>query len=377
MSTMTIKTFLTTAHRLPAHKSVMLRGETGVGKSSIVRQVAKKIAKQENIENYPVIDRRLSQMSEGDIIGLPSTNGSVTKFCPPDWFMKACNEACVLFLDELNRATPEVMQAAFQIALDFELNGWKLHPQTRVFTAINTGAAYTVNEVDPALLDRFWVIDVIPTVDDFLVWARDKEGGNLHINVIDFIAHADKWLDPERNVQPGKKTTSRRSWEHLNTGLVSAGIADSPDDDLFYPMCVGYIGTEASIAFHQFVKEVDSRITGEDIIERYSKVKGKIAKLGNERQNICIEKIADYVSTLEKLNDKQGQNLHDFFETLPGELRVACWSRLVAAGVDKLEMARSIHKHCVKLVLDVFGVPFGQAGVGVMPNIPAIFKDKK
>jgi MoxR-like ATPase len=139
MTTMQVRTFLKVAPLLPKTTSVLLRGAHGIGKSQVVRQVAGLIATVEGIPSFEVIDRRLSQMSEGDMIGLPSTDGEVTRFNPPTWYKQACDKPVCLFLDELNRATPEVMQAAFQVVLDRELNGWKLHPQTRVFAAINTG----------------------------------------------------------------------------------------------------------------------------------------------------------------------------------------------------------------------------------------------
>ena len=116
MTTMSIKTFLSVANVLPGTTSVLLRGPHGIGKSQVVRKVAEGFGLE-------VIDRRLSQMTEGDMIGLPSTDGEVTRFNPPEWFKRACVAPVALFLDELNRATPEVMQAAFQVVLDRELNG--------------------------------------------------------------------------------------------------------------------------------------------------------------------------------------------------------------------------------------------------------------
>ena len=99
MTTMSIKTFINVAAKLPVETSVLLRGNHGIGKSQVVRQVARGFG-------LPVIDRRLSQMSEGDMIGLPSTDGEVTRFNPPDWFKTACTKPMCLFLDELNRAPP-------------------------------------------------------------------------------------------------------------------------------------------------------------------------------------------------------------------------------------------------------------------------------
>jgi len=355
MSTMTIKTFVAIAPRLPQTTSVLLRGPHGIGKSQVVRQVAAVIAEQNGIKNFEVVDRRLSQMSEGDMIGLPSTDGEVTRFNPPEWYKRACEKPVCLFLDELNRATPEVMQAAFQIVLDRELNGWKLHPQTRVFSAINHTAAYTVNEMDPALLDRFWTIDLTPSPEDWFTWARSA--GGVHSTVVDFLAANEKWLDTPRDVEPGKVSPSRRSWERLSNALVAASIADTPDDPMFYPLCLGYVGTEATIAYHSFAKTIDNQVSGEDVMERYPQVKAKIARLGQEKQNIVIEKMAEYVTKKCKtLSDVQGANLKAFMEDLPGELRVSAWSKLTAGGVENLELAKSVHKWCVSSILDVFGV---------------------
>lgn len=355
MTTMSIKTLLEVAPRLPVETSVLLRGDHGIGKSQVVRQIGRLIESNEKLM-MPFIDQRLSQKTEGDMIGLPSTDGEVTRFNPPDWVKRACVEPCILFLDEINRATPEVMQAAFQLVLDRELNGWQLHPKTRVYSAINSSAAYTVNEMDPALLDRFWAIDLTPTHQDWLTWAEGS--GNLASTIIDFHKSTDKWLDTPRGTEPGKVTTSRRSWERLSAALNNVGIAEQPDNGLFYPICLGYIGTEATIAFHSFVKTIDNQVSGEEVLSDYSKVKRKIAKLGQEKQNVVIEKVADYITkNLKSLDDNQGVNLKQFIDDLPGELRVSCWHKLMqGSGVENLDLARSIHKHCVQAVLSVFGV---------------------
>ena len=62
---MNIKTFTNIASSLPADVSVLVRGPHGIGKSHIFRQIADSFG-------VDLIDRRLSQMTEGDIIGLPS-----------------------------------------------------------------------------------------------------------------------------------------------------------------------------------------------------------------------------------------------------------------------------------------------------------------
>lgn len=357
MSNMSIKTFLAVGRKLPVETSVLLRAIHGVGKSQVIRQLALMIAMAEGDANREFIDRRLSQMTEGDMVGLPSTDGEVTRFNPPDWVKRACEKACTIFLDELNRATPEVMQAAFQLVLDRELNGWKLHPQTRVYSAINHTAAYSVNEMDPALLDRFWAINLEPTKEDWLVWGKENNhicGAVLAFHQADA---GDKWLDPPKDVEAGQKSTSRRTWERLSKALVHAGIAETPADDLFYPICLGFVGTEATIAFQQFCKTIDYQVTGEEVLRDYPAAREKVQKLGQEKQNVLIEKVVDYITKVTgQITDEMGPNLAALAKDLPGELRVSLWTKVMSHnGPNKTELAKSMHTWCVESVLETFG----------------------
>ena len=82
-------------HVTNVRKPVLLRGRHGIGKSTVVYQFADKIG-------LPVVERRASQMTEGDLVGLPSIKGNSTRFNPPDWFKAACDKPVVLFLDEVD-----------------------------------------------------------------------------------------------------------------------------------------------------------------------------------------------------------------------------------------------------------------------------------
>lgn len=397
-TSMSISAFKETAVLLSPATSVLLRAQHGVGKSQVVRQVrsmlSAKLATSKVVDLsrykdlkdfYQVTDRRLSQMTEGDMVGLPSTDGNVTRFNPPDWYKQACDQPMVLFLDELNRATPEVMQAAFQIVLDRELNGWKLHPLTRVYAAINTGANYTVNEMDPALLDRFWVIDLEPKLEDFIEWARstDKEqGGDLHPSIPDFMLATKRpdgtnWLFPAKKADVASKQPSPRSWAAVNRELVSAGLIEDPKHPAFYQITRGFVGNEAAIAFTDYCKTIDRQITGKEVVNDYNKkhVKAKVAAAGMERQNEVIDRVVAYVlENVEELNKTQGENVAALMSDLPEELRVSLWGKLTSLGTEKVKLALSVHKYCMPLVCGVFGVKPGEEGIGQVPHIPGIFR---
>ena len=214
---MDIKTFKTVASKLPPHIAVLMRGPTGVGKSHLARAAAAEL-------DLPYIDVRLSTMSEGDFGGYPDIEGmketSIMTFCMPSFFIRACREPVVLMLDEMNRALPGVMQGAFQLVLDRELgndkdgNPYRLHPETRIFAAINAGAEYDVNDMDPALLRRFWTVDLEPTTADWLDWAKEE---GIDPILADFVRQhpAHLRVDPSE-VEPGTVCPNPASWHRVD-----------------------------------------------------------------------------------------------------------------------------------------------------------------
>ena len=213
---MEISVFKTVAQNLPPHIAVLMRGPTGIGKSQVTRSIADEL-------DLPFIDVRGSTMQEGDVIGYPDLEAmkrdGVSSFCLPSWFIRATKEPCVLMLDELNRSMPGVMQGFFQIVLDRELGNDKdgnpicLHPQTRVFAAVNVGNEYDVNDMDPALLRRFWVADLEPDVKGWIDWATEAK---LDEVLIEFIGqNPEHWRVDAAEVEPGSVCPNPASWHRL------------------------------------------------------------------------------------------------------------------------------------------------------------------
>jgi hypothetical protein len=332
---MDIKTFVNVVPRLPANISVMVRGPHGVGKSQLFAQIA-------NTLGLEMIDRRLSQMTEGDLLGLPELVDGVTRFCPPDWYMTACKKPVVLLLDEYNRATPEVLQTAMQITLDRELNGWKLHPETRIYAAVNASAEYTVNELDPAQADRFWTIDLEPTVEDWLNWAS---GAGVDPIVVDFIRQHPGHLRHHGQAEPGKVYPSQRSWERLDNTLKHAGMAPStvagavPDG--FYALSLGFIGVEGALTLRDFVANYESQISAEDVLDNWKKHRTKVLKLNADKQNALLDKVLDHCKR-NKWTVDQTTHLQDFLRNTSGEIMVSFFNKVMET--QQLDNIRTLHK---------------------------------
>ena len=338
---MDIKTFTAVAKVLPPNISVCIRGAHGIGKSSLTYQIAEAMG-------LKPIERRLSQMSEGDMIGLPELVDGTTSFRPPDWYMMACREPCLVFLDEINRSTDEIRQAASQVVGMHSLNGHALHPETRVYTAINASSEYDVGDMDPALLDRFYVIDLEPTVEEWLEWAAV----NCHEFVVDFIRSNHKMLEHDGPIEPGAVYPSRRSWKKVNDCLVAAKLIEDPNDARFYGVSVGLLGPATAAAFVDHVKKMDLHMSADDILNRWSKVQSKVKKLGNERFNILIEKLVEH-SVKNTWTDRQAKNLKKFIDTMPDELKLGFWSALTdhPERTKMLENIKRAHVHLVPVLL--------------------------
>jgi hypothetical protein len=327
---MDIKTFQLVASKLPPEIAILMRGPTGVGKSFLGKAIADE-------EGKPFIDVRLSVMSEGDVGGYPDIEGmketGVMTFCMPSWFMRACSEPVVLMLDEMNRALPGVQQSAFQLVLDRELgndkNGvpYRLHPETRIVAAVNAGAEYDVNEMDPALLRRFWVCDIIPTSEDWIIWANNEGIDEI---LVDFIRQnpAHLRVDPTQ-VEPGTVAPNPASWHRLDTTYKHAGMAPvtvaGTRPDGFYALATGFVGTEAAIALTDFVENYELVISAEDILDRYEEIEDRIEQLNASGHSALIEKIADNCKDA-KWKARQAKNVARYAEALSGELMVSLWN---------------------------------------------------
>jgi hypothetical protein len=313
---------------------VLLRSRHGVGKSTVVYQIAERLGK-------PVIERRASQMTEGDLLGLPKVDGDRTTWLPPDWLKRACEEAVVLFVDEIDRGTPEVRQGFFELTDSRKIAGNFLHKDTVIFAAVNGGEAsgqYQVGEMDPAELDRWVVFDLEPSVEDWLSWAK----GKVDSLVWDFINQQPSHLEHKGDFEPNKVYPSRRSWVRFNNTVTDGEnpilVAGERQVPLFN-LATAFLGLEAAVSFQDFVANYARQVTAEDIFE-----KGNfklIEKWTLPEHTAFIDKVGSKDYWKQDLTDVQIENLAKYILCTPSEAAVKLWHN-VSEG--KYENLIKLHK---------------------------------
>lgn len=231
----------------PATQNIMLVGKHGIGKSRILEDYfSKKGAK--------VVTLFLGQMSDpGDLIGLPEKNEKTgkTDFMLPYWF-PVDGEPVVLFLDELNRARPEVLQTIMDLTLNRKLAGKSLPNGSRIISAVNNGNEYQLTDLDPALVSRFNIYEFAPTVEDWLLWALSS---GIDDRIIAFISENPEYLDGDMSspIDGLERTPDRRSWER--TSAIIKNLEALSDDAK--ALVTGIIGNRATADFFRFVLKND------------------------------------------------------------------------------------------------------------------------
>jgi hypothetical protein len=225
----------------PTH-NIMLVGKHGIGKSKIIETYYVSRSKR-------VVTLFLGQMSDpGDIIGLPmlDAGSNKTDFRPPYWFPED-GIPVVLFLDELNRARPEILQTVMDLTLNRTLAGKRLPEGSQIISAVNEGEEYQLTDLDPALLSRFNIYYFSPTTDEWLLWAAENK---LDSRVIEFIEKNPDCLDDKVTADTGmEKTADRRSWHRVSDLLVKVEKVDKTVEK----MIAGVIGIKTALKFVNFL----------------------------------------------------------------------------------------------------------------------------
>ena len=296
----------------PASQNIMLTGKHGIGKSQILEKFF-------TARGERVVILFLGQMSDpGDLIGLPRLDEMSGKalFMPPYWF-PTDGKPVVLFLDELNRARPEVLQTIMDLTLNRTLAGRKLPEGSRVISAVNDGEEYQLTDLDPALVSRFNIYEFKPTAQEWLLWAA-KAG--LDSRVIDFISENPDMLDGgafTREDQGLEKSPDRRGWERVSTVLKTNEVTP-----LLKTVIAGIVGMPAAAKFFATINQKKLPGARDILLGDFAKQKAAIKKCNTPELATVNESIFRFIETKsyeEKDSEKVVTNFAAYFDYLSGK----------------------------------------------------------
>lgn len=338
---------------VPRSKSILIRGHLGIGKSALVKQAASILSKKLG-EPVPLVDIRLSQQDVGDLRGIPYMVGGNTFFAPPLWypidpsyrskqseFLKKSGHEYIpwqthkhgiIFLDELNRATREVLQCSFELTLDHRLGGVPIPEGWLVIAAVNHDSrVYEINKLDPAHINRFLVVDFAPTTKEWLDYAEHRTAlGQMHPSVLAYLSANPSRLDPSEQdlvaaSRDGSQVATRRSWTTLAEVLVESGVTLANDEysALLVQSCIGTLHMASFLSFSLSRK---ASLHPTQVLDKWSDatmsyIEDLVAGGKGHELSYLSKAVLDLLGTRpSNLVDSCVWNLHEFMQALPDEL---------------------------------------------------------
>jgi len=237
-----------------ANKPVALWGESGVGKSTVIREVCDKLG-------FEYFDFRMSDKDPTDAGGVPIPdveNGTlkyaVTNMIP--WDHVVGERKAALVLDEFDRAEPALQNMALQLVLDRCVNGHKLGQNVVIILAGNgTSDTYTtpLSEAAARRMIHLYVTRAgAKGLASYEAHAEEKEINPHHVGFARFCNEtwsvgADQ-IQFEELGRPCPRTFDMAGVVY-DTLKEIEGRKQFKTDDLYVPLVAGCVGKAAAYAY--------------------------------------------------------------------------------------------------------------------------------
>ncbi|XPV68690.1 MAG: AAA family ATPase [Halarcobacter sp.] len=283
---------------------IFLWGPPGIGKSSIVAQIAKE-------QGIACIDLRLSLLDPTDLRGIPffNTKDNSAVWAPASFLPDGSEEKGILFLDELNTAAPMVQASAYQLILDRKIGEYTLPDGWSIVAAGNRESDRgVVFRMASPLANRFVHLSMEVSVDDWKEWAKSS---GIDTSIIAFISYRPDALFNFNTQNEEKSFATPRTWQYVNEILLS-----TPDEDLLLTMISGAIGEELAASFLGFKAVEKSLPKIDDILE------GTTTEVPRETSSLHILCTALTMRITSESSGAEINNLLGYTLNLPGEFAV-------------------------------------------------------
>lgn len=233
-----------------------LWGAPGIGKSSIIKQIAHE-------KDLECIDLRLSLLDPTDLKGIPfyDKEAHLALWAPPSFLPREGRG--ILFLDELNAAAPAVQASAYQLILDRKVGEYTLPKGWSIVAAGNRESDRgVVYRLPSPLANRFVHIEMEVSATDWRIWALQSRIDPRLIAYIGFKNSALFGFDPLRNE---RSFATPRSWEAVHK-ILESGLPRN----LLLEAISGAVGEDAAVDFLGYCKimdhlpDIDAILRGEE-----------------------------------------------------------------------------------------------------------------
>jgi len=296
---------------------VFVWGAPGIGKSSIVKQIAEQ-------KGLMFLDLRLSLLDPTDLKGIPFFNAETQEgiWAKPSFLPSDPDSKGILFLDEINTAPPAVQASAYQLILDRKVGEYELPKGWSIVAAGNRendrGVVY---KMPPPLANRFVHFEMEVDFDDWKAWAYHT---GIESAIIAYLAYDKSMLftfDPTSNE---KAFATPRSWEYVDS-IVKSDI----DTELILDSISGAVGREAAVGYSSFKKVMGQLPELNTILD------GTLTECNEDDPKVLMALAIGLVNALqENPSDEAIEHVLDFSLQMPGEFAIMLVKDMQQNGLD-------------------------------------------
>ena len=319
--------------------TVEVIGESGIGKTSAIIQMAKE-------QNLNFVKLNLAQIEEiGDLVGFPirqfeiqrdeesdkiwvdenvldekfkqgyyTTGLNRMSYCPPEW-ISGKEEGGILLLDDWNRADVRFIQAVMELIDRQQYISWNLPKNWHIILTANPdNGDYLVNSIDNAQKTRFISVQL---KFDTECWAKWAEENDIDGRCINFLLMNPELVTTDVN--------SRSISMFFNS--ISSIKSFEESLPLIQMIGEGSVGSEFSSLFTMFINnKLDKMISPENIFNQDEKyvtntlksVVGKDDKYRADIASTLSTRIVNYLDVYAK-NNKVEKSIIDRISKLVKE----------------------------------------------------------
>lgn len=296
---------------------VFIWGAPGIGKSSIVKQIASE-------QGLAFLDLRLSLLDPTDLKGIPFFNAETNEgvWAKPSFLPSVPDSKGILFLDEINTAPPAVQASAYQLILDRKVGEYELPEGWSIVAAGNRendrGVVY---KMPPPLANRFVHFEMEVNFDDWKTWAYKSK---IDSSIIGYLAYDKSMLFTFDATSNEKSFATPRSWEYVDS-IIKSGI----EAELILDSISGAVGREAAVGYISFKKVM------KDLPDLNTILDGTRTDMEEKDSKIMMALAIGLVNALlENQNETAIDNVLKFSLQLPGEFAIMLVKDMQQNGID-------------------------------------------
>jgi len=238
----------------------LITGAPGIGKTEIVKKAVELIREAGQKVNLIILHPVVSDPT--DFKGLPALVNGEAMFLPFADLKKMMEADCltIVFFDDLGQACQAVQAALMQLVLGREINGKRISDNVVFVAATNRAEDRAgVSAILEPLKGRFnSIFELDPCPQEWDQWAEDND--------IDWRVRAYVLKRPEMLNAPKPSKNMVNAPNPRNWYSVDCLVKDGYEDDVFFPLVSGAIGSEAGQDFTAFYKIADRLINPKAVI---------------------------------------------------------------------------------------------------------------